>query len=385
MFSKSKDEKRLVLVFDIGSSSVGGMFFEARKDASPRIIQTIRESIKLEKEINPEKLLHLTTKTLESVAGKLSKVGAGIPTEIFCILSSAFYASQTRTIKFDKNTPFVFTSKLAETLGQKEVDLFKEENKSHKEKIRVFEYKNIKTLLNGYTTHAPLNKKAKSIEISMFISMALESVLHEIEEAISKSFHSKNIEFASFTMASFIVARDMFTHKEDFILIDITGEITEIAVVKKEALAGSVSYHVGTNFFIRKTSEFLAVSLEEAKSIFSLYKDGHAEVSLKRKLDPFMNGLVKEWLRKLEESLTVLGEGVSIPSDMFVTIDDHLQDFFLEIIKKESFNQHAFSSSKFRIFFLDTKTLHGFASFKGETKRDSFLVVESIYLNRFVC
>ena len=89
-------------------------------------------------------------------------------------------------------------------------------------------------------------------------------------------------------MASFIVARDMFTHKEDFILIDITGEITEIAVVKKK-LAGSVSYHVGTNFFIRKTSEFLAVSLEEAND-FSLYKDGHAEVSLKRKLDPFMNG-----------------------------------------------------------------------------------------------
>ena len=43
----------------------------------------------------------------------------------------------------------------------------------------------------SYIDSCATQQKAKSIEISMFISMALESVLHEIEEAISKSFIQK--------------------------------------------------------------------------------------------------------------------------------------------------------------------------------------------------
>ena len=37
-------------------------------------------------------------------------MGIGSPSKISCVLSSSWYASQTRTIKLEKNTPFLFTS-----------------------------------------------------------------------------------------------------------------------------------------------------------------------------------------------------------------------------------------------------------------------------------
>ena len=52
IFSKPKKEKELALVFDIGSSSVGGAVFEVEKLGVPEIILSVREPIILEEKIN---------------------------------------------------------------------------------------------------------------------------------------------------------------------------------------------------------------------------------------------------------------------------------------------------------------------------------------------
>ena len=120
IFSRSKEEKKIVLIFDIKSSSVGAVLFEAQKKGIPKIILSIREPIIIEKKIDINRFLFLTIKSLEMVANKVSKMGIGKPSEIFCVLSSPWCASQTRVIKLEKNTPFLFTSKLADDLIKKE-------------------------------------------------------------------------------------------------------------------------------------------------------------------------------------------------------------------------------------------------------------------------
>ena len=166
IFSKPKEEKELALVFDIGSSSIGGAVFEVQKLGIPKIILSIREPIILEDKIDTERFLFLTIKSLEIVVSRICMMGIEKPSKIFCVLSSPWYASQTRTIKLEKNTPFLFTQKLADNLIQKEISLFEEENLSkfsHAEnKVQLIEFKNMKTMLNGYATSDPINKKAKN-------------------------------------------------------------------------------------------------------------------------------------------------------------------------------------------------------------------------------
>src|SRR3989344_7840891 len=116
IFSRNKDKGELVLAFDIGSSSVGGVFFCTQKSGIPKIITTVREPITLEKDIDASQFLALTMKSLDIVAGKIYKAGLGAPKSIFCVLSSPWHVSQTRVIKLEKNTPFIFTAKLANEL-----------------------------------------------------------------------------------------------------------------------------------------------------------------------------------------------------------------------------------------------------------------------------
>lgn len=386
IFSKSKKKNELVLVFDIGSSSVGGSFFYMESSGIPKIIYSIREPISIQNEVSFDTLLSLIIKSLDTVANKICMMGFGKPDKTFCFLSSLLYGSQTRTIKLEKNNPFIFTLKIADSLIKKEISISEEEHLIKHihpdEKIRLIELKNMKIMLNGYAVDKPLDQKIKELEMNIFISMSGEEMLKKIEYAISRYFDSKNIKFSSFVMASFTVIRDMFAHHENFLLVDIGGEITDISIIKKGVLCESISFPNGRNFIIRGVAISLNISLDEAKSLISLYKDDHMKEQIKNKFNSVINKLKDEWLKKFQESLFNISNNIFLPSNIFLTVDKDYADFFVKIIKTEQFNQYSLTESKFKITLLDAKELHGIATFNENIDRDSFLSIESIYINR---
>ncbi len=387
IFGNSKKSK-LALVFDLGSSSVGGALFYMEESGTPKIIFSIREPIIFEPKISSERFLFLTMKSFKIVADKIAVSSMGTPHKIFCVLSSPWYASQTRKIKFEKNTPFVFTAKLAESLTDKEVSLFEQEHmtiyNNANSKIRSIEFKNMKTVLNGYPTTKPLNQKAQELEMTIFLSMSPESVLGKIEEIIANCFHRKEVTFSSFLMTSFAVARDMFIHQDNFLLIDIGGEVTDISMIKKDVICESISFPMGRNFIIRETAQALGATLDEAKSLIALYKDGHAEESTEKVLTSVVEKLKAEWLNNFQESLSHLSTDISIPATVFITVDQDFANFFSETIKVEQFSQYTLTESKFRVIFLGTEALHDIVVFGENVARDPFLIIESIYINRFL-
>lgn len=384
----SKDKSELMLVFNIGSSNVGGAIFEAQESGIPKIIFSITEPIILDDEFSTDRFLSLTMQALDNVANKIYKTGKGIPNEIFCVLSSPWHVSQTRIISLKKNTPFIFTAKLAEELIKKEISLFEEEHLSKTINTdapnRTIELKNIKTILNGYETTEPLSKKIKELEMIVFISMGEETILKKIEDTIGKYFHFRQIKFSSFMLSSFTVVRDMHIQKENFLLLDIDGEVTNISMIKKNVLRESITFPLGRNFLVRGVASSLKCTLSEASSLISLLKDGHAEEKATQKLSLAIEQLRKEWLKSFQESLANLSNDISIPATIYMTTDKDLADFFCQTIKAEQFNQYTLTESKFEINFLNTQTFHGLAVFEDGAIRDPGLIIDAIYINRFL-
>jgi len=388
IFSNKQTKNELILVFNIGSFSVDGALFEAQSSGIPKIIFSTEELIKIEEKVEIDHFLSATLKSLEIVANKIYRSGLGVPSQIFCVLSSPWYVSQTRIINFKKNAPFIFTHKLADELVKKEVKLFEEEHvikySDSSNKIRVIELKNIKTILNGYETPEPLNQKTKELEMTIFISMSGEQVLKKIEDTIGKYFHSKQITFSSFVLSFFTVVRDMYLKQENFLLVDIGGEMTDISMVKKNTLRESISFPLGRNFLTRGVALDLGCTLSEADSFISLLKDGHAEESVTKKLTLIMNKLRIEWLKKFQESLANLSNDISIPSTIYIVIDKDLVDFFSETIKTEQFSQYTLTESKFEVVFLNTELFQKIVISEKNVFYGPFLVIDSIYINHFL-
>ena len=385
---KSQEEGALMLVFHIGSSFVRGKFFRAQKSGIPEIIFSTEEPILVEKTINIEKLLLSTTETLQIILDKIYKKSLGVPKRVFCVLSSPWYVSQVRLIKLEKNVQFTFTTKLADGLIKKEISLFREENFAKETKgdnsFRIIEVKNIKTILNGYETPQPLNQKAKELEMAVFVSMGGESFFKKIENTIRKCFQVEQIEFFSLAMASFATVRDMYTKRENFLLVDVGGEVTDVFMTKQSTLRESITFPLGYNFFIREIAALAHTTIDEASSLFSLLKGGHMEEKLIKKFNPFIDQLKTKWLKQLEGSLAHITKDISIPSTIYLITDRGMIDFFSAIIKNEQFNQYASTESKFKIIPLDTQILHGVAVFAENVVREPLITIDCIYINRFL-
>lgn len=359
-----------------------------QKSGLPKIIFSVVEPIAAEEKFNTGRFLSRTLKSLEIVADKISKSGLGAPRRIFCVLASPWFVSQTRVIYLKKNSPFVFTEKIADELIKKEIKLMSDEHLSpsggRQGAIRPIELKNIKTSLNGYDTEEPLYKKVKELEMNIFISMGEESVFLKMEDVIRKFFHFTEIKFSSFAMASFTAARDFSPERENFLLVDIGGEITDIFMVKKSVLRDSISFPLGRNFFSRSVAAGLGATISEANSLISLFKDGHAEATVAGKLRVSINQLQGEWLRQFQESLANLSNDISIPAAVYLTAEPNFANLFADTIKAEQFSQYTLAEAKFEITVLDANLLHRLASFEPSAARDPFLIIGCVYINRFL-
>lgn len=387
IFPKSPKNDELMVVFHIGSSSVGGAIFNTG-NGTPKIIFSATEHLRIEEKVDPTRLLSSAVTALDKIGAELQARALGAPTRVFCVLASPWYLSQTRTIEYHSDAPFLFTEKMADELIQKEIQIFGEENATNypgeEHAVRPIELKNIQTTLNGYGATKPLNQKATELEMVIFVSMCSESALSAIEESIHRYFHTGPIKFSSFAMASFTVIRDIYHTEENFLLVDIGGEVTEIFMTKKNVLRESISYPLGKSFLIRGVARELGCTLDEASSLISLAKDGHAAISMAKKLEAITSKLKSEWLNKFQESLANLSKDISIPSKIFIVVDQGVAEFFSEIIKSEQFSQYTLAESKFEVAFLSSEVLHQAAQFDEEKLREPFLVVDSVYISRFL-
>jgi hypothetical protein len=384
--STSKEKDELVLIFDIGSSVVGGGLFLMQQSGIPKIIFTAREKINISEVADVDKFLSATLQSLKVVTEKVHSAGLGAPDKTFCILSSPWHTSQTRFINLEKNTDFIFTPQLADDLVKNEISLFEAERgpafgiTGNREKT--IELKNIKIYLNGYETAKPLKQKAKTLEMIIFISISPEDVLDKVAKTISKFFHSKELKFVSSSLALFVTVRDLFNNQDNFLLVDIGGDLTNISMTKKDILRESISFPSGVNFFIRGLSQEMKCSLDEAQSFLSLYRDGHASLDVAKKIETVVNNLKTAWLQKFQESLANLSNDISVPANIYMFVEQEWASFFGELIKKEQFNQYTLTEDKFKITPLNTEALHGLASFGDNVLRDPALIVGAVYINR---
>ena len=155
-------------------------------------------------------------------------------------------------------------------------------------------------------------------------------------------------------------------------------------MIKKNALHESISFPLGRNFIVRKVASALSCSLSEAQSYISLLQDGHATDFMTKKLKPVINKFQLEWLYEFQKSLANLSSDIFIPATIYLTTDKDLLDFFRQTIEAEQFNQYTLTESKFKVIFLSAEVFRNMVVFGNGVIRDPSLIIDSIYINRFL-
>ncbi|MFQ5661905.1 MAG: hypothetical protein ACE5F2_01485, partial [Candidatus Paceibacteria bacterium] len=309
--------------------------------------------------------------------------------KVLCIFSSPWYKSQADLITFEKENEFdVKEKEIKEAVANVNEEFRKSsmpESNSDDEmpqKTKLIEKNIVQMRLNGYLTNNPYNKKTKSVELSLFLSKISGEVYKNIKGMLSETFHTDDISFHSFALVSFSVIRDIFNVEKNFILMDIRGEVTDISLVRNETLYSTASFPLGRNFLTRKVSEALNTVPEEANSLIRVFLEGKGESNESIKIKTILNDAQKSWLSSFRKVLADLSEGLSLPSTVFLTVDEDIGKWFEDAIKNEEFGGYTLAGRPFMVVALNEKQLLKYCVTVGESRCDPFLALEVLFVHK---
>ncbi|PIP86741.1 hypothetical protein COV42_00745 [Candidatus Campbellbacteria bacterium CG11_big_fil_rev_8_21_14_0_20_44_21] len=391
-FFGDKNKKETALIFDIGSGSVAGALLEFSPQKNPKILYSRREDIKFQKNLQGARFKKEMYKSLGLVLEDLRKnilANSGhlrVFRRALCSLASPWFISETDFIKIEKEKPFLVTEEflsknILEAEKRFEDSSLAKYGSDRKQESEIIEKKIVDIRLNGYKTDEPLGKESQSVELSVFLSMSQKSVLDDIEDLVLEFFHLENLAYHSFGLVSFSAARDMYDRVSNFLLLDITGEVTDVSLIREKNIVKTISFPQGKNSVIRGLAKDLKIESGEAHSklrlLFSSSLKKPNEEALRKKIEKHRS----LWLQEFQKSLDFLSDGLSLPSTIFFTADDDFSSWYGEVIKSEKYAEHTMTEGSFIVSFINSSSLGSFVEFESN-KKDTFLGIISLFFKK---
>ena len=394
-----KTKKNVVLVFDIGSASVGGALVLLVKGKSPKILYSVRKQMSFQNSLDVKKFTSAMFRSLKAVVSDLEKRGLTHLNfleiknkeikEAFCFLSSPWSVSQTKIIEKRKNKSFHVSNELIKSFIRKEEKEFAFSHLDILDKnqdIELMDKKIIQFKLNGYKINNPYKKTAKVMEASLFLSKVNKNILDKIKTSIGKSFHLNKFHMHSFTLASFLTLRDIFGFENDFIFLDVSGEVTDISFVKNGIIRETQTFPLGRNSFIREIVKEFKNTYELSVSMLRAFNFNELDEKTKLKLKNTLFKISKKWSNLLEEGMFELSDGSICPQNIFILADDDISKILKETIEKERFVKLVFPNYGKIVnpILIDSGKINDICSCTtGEIEiKDVFLEIETLFINR---
>lgn len=381
-FSAKQDET--IAIVDIGSSSVGVAFAVASTGAKPRILWSAREEMVFQTELNFSRFFSAMTESLDRVLARAVRSGHRVPRTFFVSLASPWYIAQTRHVQVKRLKPFTVTEKGIAKLVEQEVLSFQNYRLPNYRKVvsdetRLLEAQSIQIKLNGYAVTDPYGTSVTGMDMWVYISMSPASVLDSVKNTLSKHVHARTIEFHSFPLLAFSTIRDIFTEANDFLLLDISGEVTDVSIVRDDVLLETISFPLGKNFLIRRIASAHNTSPEEALSLLHLYLEGKADEKTKMQIQTVLLAARVEWLGLFTEALGNFSKELALPHKVFFTADPDVSLWFAKSIQSEGLGNYTFTDEPLGVTIFDATILSGFVSAEKNSDKDPFLLLQAIF------
>jgi len=390
LFSKEK-ESDVVALFDVGSGSVGGAIVHTARAHPPTVLYSFRSDIPFQEEAAGSRLLSLMLRTLSQVTQTLLHEGfdaAGFGThrprvrEIFISLSAPWVLSRTSTLRLRNEEPIPITRDVFSSLlehGEQDED-GSTKHALPKGSVRI-EQKLIRSVLNGYETASPYGKKAREAEFSIFGSFSVPHVTERISDGVTELMHPKHVSFHSFALVAFAALRELYPDEADFILVDVSGEQTELAVVKNHVLVETATFPFGKNKLFRVVGKEGTMPPSGAASLFKLYAENKGAGRLFERSKKLFQIAEAKWREQFSKALSSVSEGLFLPGTIFLTADDDVMPLFESAIATGDFGTFTLSSAPFRTIEITSERLGTLVTWGASVVPDPFIGLISAFIN----
>ncbi|KKU70421.1 MAG: Cell division protein FtsA [Parcubacteria group bacterium GW2011_GWA2_47_21] len=391
-----KDTRWPVIIFDVGSGSVGAAVAVINGLKKPAVLYSTREILPVRTEINADKLLSSKRSALKSAMEKIIKTGLPLFSKnnlnisrvpVFVTFSAPWYLSRPVAIKINKPKPFIINADLISSIIKTaKEDLLGEikQKKGTAPVVSIIEEKIVQVRLAGYKTDNFFMRQTNDFSAVLFITAIPTSVAKECKRLLGPISHPESFHLHSFGLSYYSVVKDLFPQSSDYILMDVTGEATDLALVEDGALTETLSFPYGRNTLIREISARLKISPEVARSLLQIHYQGKIEQKSSLKFEESVAAAGDKWQTVWRESLDALSDKAILPKRVYLTADGEDSRFFSELIQKEPCDRSTFGGHCFEIFYLSDDKLKNLVDFDRHSKPDAFITIEALLAQKII-
>jgi cell division ATPase FtsA len=379
---------RNVALFDIGSGSVGVALVQIQSDESALILHSVRTPIAFQHEYKAERLhpemirsLKETLKGLESYRAKQGNEMRHL-SEVHIILASPWYSSRTHLIKVHRDKAFTVTERFLDDVMHKAKEQFSASGDATAmfggQQVRLEELI-IQTILNGYPTNAPYGKQASKLDAAVYLSLVDDGVRRSLVDAIEGLVGNGKTFMHSFSLLAYFAAREVHPMLNDYVLVDVSGEVTDLALVRDGVFLESASFPWGRNYLLRELAAKLGTIPEEAHTLLRLtgQKDappGDARVEEARK------SVAQTWQKAFDETCAELAETELLPRSVLLTTLPDLAPWFASLLASDIGSRHTYTHEPFSVTVFGGTDIVKQLQLAEGVQHDPFLALEVITL-----
>ena len=311
-------------------------------------------------------------RTLTSVASKLvssggpvlhQETGSGHIDRILVSVGAPWQKTAIRIEAISETKPFVFTPALLS-------EITKKNNVPTEGYIKSGESV-IATLLNGYETPKPFGKKVTRADMIILSSLLNEKVAKEIEKTLRKTYHTHALTLTAFASVTYAAFRDIYPHEKDFLVLEVSGEATDIAFVKRGLLVDVATIPHGVNDLMRGASKNgTSISINQTGAVPPLI-----DPSRNARFTVQIEETEKIWLSNIEKVLQEASARHALPRTLFLLADTEAREYLRRLLDSPSMRSLWLTDDPLRVISVESSHFAQFIKTRGNAEGDVFLAL----------
>lgn len=374
-----KAESSVVLI-DVGSSSVAGAYVRIDAQQRATIHYTARIPLRTRNSENAladmeRALAELTDVLLRDGAPEFARaVGNGKIDRVFVSVSSPWQETEVRVEQVSHKTPFRFTPHFMN-------DMIAAKTKSTRSGFSCINNLIISIILNGYEVTHPFGRMAHEASVVVLTSSLSCDVIDKVTATLRKTFHTHEIEFTAFAPVAYLALRDLYPHQKDFLIMDVTGEATDLVLVQHGILVEVASMPHGLNFLRRAAIE-AGIATSTAEPLRAVEEAVLIDTQHNKRFTAQMRKTCEQWIQELTDTLQSLTARYALPHATFLLVDETARGFLKRLLDETSFHLGDISDESLSVVLVDPGKFATYVMHHGEARGDTFLSILALYVAR---
>jgi hypothetical protein len=259
----------------------------------------------------------------------------------------------TKTISYGHTDSFTLSDELVDellrTAHQKVSEDLVEHEKENQLGLSVITRCVIGLQANGYFLQVPNEQKVKSLKVVETSAIAQDYLIKALAEACEKILPQSTPKLYSFILIFYTILRDLQPETQEFCLVDVTYEATELGIVREGLLNYTTHTPFGTFSLAREIANILEVPTVEAFG----YLHAKDPLTLIVHYSELKRAAVAKVFIAYQERLTKLffetGDSLAIPKKIFLHGSSETESFLASQLSIAARNATAASHAVYPI------------------------------------